>query len=113
MLLRGLTTNRVFVFQYRPPLLSKLAEFAEKQRISGSDEVSPSNAFTSAFKQLEPTRQFRATAKLAGSWSTHDGGSVPTRVGSWPHRKRRQHRRKPGGSPGIFSSGISQATGAR
>jgi hypothetical protein len=60
----------------KPLFATPPSSFAPKVQIGGNDpqyeEFKPrtvwslSNAFTSAFKELEPIPQFRATAKLAG-----------------------------------------------
>jgi hypothetical protein len=83
----------------------------QHQELQSRTMWSLSNAFTSAFKELEPIPQFKATAKLAGFLERSWRRLGFHRVGSWPQRERWQHWMKQGRAPAFFSSGISQATG--
>ena len=52
--------RRVHEYYFNPPSISAVEEFQPRTMWSLS------NAFTSAFKELEPIPQYRAAAKLAG-----------------------------------------------
>ena len=62
-----------------------------------------SNAFTSAFKELEPIPQFKATAKLAGFLERVDEDMPGFRwAKSWPRRGRLKLWTEAGESPATF-----------
>ena len=67
MLLCGLATKNTPVFsELTSPFLQIGGNHPRHEEFQSRTLWSLSNAFTSAFKQLEPIPQFRATAKLAG-----------------------------------------------
>ena len=70
-----------------------------------------SNAFTSAFKTLEPIPQFKATAKLAG-FLEYARPSPGFHLGeSRPLRGQLRHWRRQGRTREFSSNGTSPATG--
>ena len=67
MLLCGLATKNMPAFsELTPPFLQIGGNLPQHEEFQPRTMWSLSNAFTSAFKELEPIPQYKATAKLAG-----------------------------------------------